>query len=52
MARQRLNSGDAPSEDLPKPKLTKTTLRKAAKLLAYLRHYSMKLNVGIVFLLL
>lgn len=52
MARQRLNSGDAPSEDLPKPKLTKTTLRKAAKLLAYLRPYRMKFIVGMVFLFL
>jgi len=52
MARQRLNSGDTPSEDLPKPKLTKTTLRKAAKLLAYLRPYRLKFFVGMVFLFL
>ncbi|PPL03869.1 ABC transporter ATP-binding protein [Parapedobacter indicus] len=52
MARQRLNSGDTPSEDLPKPKLTKTTLRKAAKLLAYLRPYRTKFIVGMVFLFL
>ncbi|MBK1440910.1 ATP-binding cassette domain-containing protein [Parapedobacter sp. ISTM3] len=52
MARQRLNSGDTPSEDLPKPKLTKTTLRKAAKLLAYLKPYRLKFIVGMVFLFL
>lgn len=52
MARARLNSGDAPPEDLPKPKLNKTTLRKAAKLLAYLRPYRTKFIVGMVFLFL
>ncbi|MGK6351766.1 ABC transporter ATP-binding protein [Parapedobacter sp. DT-150] len=52
MARQRLNSGDTPSEDLPKPKLTKTTLKKAARLLAYLRPYRTKFMVGMVFLFL
>ncbi len=52
MARQRLNSGDMPSEDLPKPKLTKTTLRKAAKLLGYLRPYRVKFIIGMVFLFL
>ena len=52
MARQRLNSGNAPSEDLPKPKLTKTTLRKAGKLLAYLKPYRGKFIVGMVFLFL
>ncbi len=52
MARQRLNSGNAPSEDLPKPKLTKTTLKKAGKLLTYLRPYRGKFIVGMVFLFL
>ncbi|GGH03379.1 multidrug ABC transporter ATP-binding protein [Parapedobacter pyrenivorans] len=52
MARQRLNSGHTPSEDLPKPKLTKTTLKKAGKLLTYLRPYRGKFIVGMVFLLL
>lgn len=52
MARQRLNSGHTPSEDLPKPKLTKTTLRKASKLLAYLKPYRGKFIVGMVFLFL
>ena len=52
MARQRLNSGDTPSEDLPKSKLTKTTLRKAAKLLAYLRPHRVKFIIGMVFLFL
>ncbi len=52
MARQRLNSGDTPSEDLPKPKLTKTTLNKAAKLLAYLKPYRIKFVVGMIFLFL
>ncbi|MEC3878429.1 ABC transporter ATP-binding protein [Parapedobacter sp. 10938] len=52
MARQRLNSGNAPSEDLPKPKLTKTTLKKAGKLLAYLRPYRGKFIIGMVFLFL
>ncbi|MGV3764278.1 ABC transporter ATP-binding protein [Parapedobacter sp.] len=50
MARQRLNSGNTPSEDLPKPKLTKTTLKKAGKLLTYLRPYRGKFIVGMVFL--
>ncbi|WP_257666112.1 ABC transporter ATP-binding protein [Parapedobacter tibetensis] len=52
MARARLNSGDAPPEDLPKPKLNKATLRKAARLLAYLRPYRAKFIVGMVFLFL
>lgn len=52
MARQRLNSGHTPSEDLPKPKLTKTTLKKARKLLAYLRPYRGKFIIGMVFLFL
>lgn len=52
MARQRLNSGHTPSEDLPKPKLTKTTLKKAGKLLTYLRPYRGKFIVGMIFLLL
>jgi len=52
MARQRLNSGNTPSEDLPKPKLTKTTLRKAGKLLTYLRPYRGKFIIGMVFLFL
>src|SRR3546814_612426 len=52
MARQRLNSGNTPSEDLPKPKLTKTTLKKAARLLAYLRPYRGKFIVGMIFLFL
>jgi ABC-type multidrug transport system, ATPase and permease components len=52
MARARLNSGDVPTEDLPKPKLTKTTLRKAAKLLSYLKPYRTKFAVGMVFLFL
>ncbi|SFB81849.1 ABC transporter, permease/ATP-binding protein [Parapedobacter composti] len=51
MARARLNSGDAPPDDLPKPKLTKTTMRKAAKLLAYLKPYRVKFTVGMVCLL-
>ncbi len=52
MARARLNSGDAPPEDLPKPKLNKTTLRKASKLLAYLKPYRVKFIIGMVFLFL
>jgi len=52
MARQRLNSGHTPSEDLPKPKLTKTTLKKAGKLLAYLKPYRGKFIIGMVFLFL
>ena len=52
MARQRLNSGNTPSEDLPKPKLTKSTLKKAGKLLAYLRPYRGKFIIGMVFLFL
>lgn len=52
MARQRLNSGNTPSEDLPKPKLTKSTLQKASKLLAYLKPYRGKFIIGMVFLFL
>ncbi|WP_262249315.1 ABC transporter ATP-binding protein [Parapedobacter soli] len=52
MARQRLNSGHAPSEDLPKSKLTKSTLKKAGRLLAYLRPYRGKFVIGMVFLFL
>lgn len=52
MARARLNSGDVQPADLPKPKLTKSTLRKASRLLAYLKPYRIKFLVGMGFLFL
>lgn len=50
MGRARLNSSDASSMDLPKSKLSKTTLSKAAKLLTYLRPYRTKFIVAMIFL--
>jgi ABC-type multidrug transport system fused ATPase/permease subunit len=52
MARPRLNSGDSRAEDLPKPKISKALLRKAARLFSYLKPYRLKFLVGLTFLVL
>jgi len=51
MARNRFNSGTAPAEDLPKAKINKQTLKRAAGLLAYLKPYRWKFFIGFVFLI-
>src|SRR5690606_17689362 len=51
MARNRFNSGTAPAEDLPKAKINKQTLKKAAGLLAYLKPYRWKFFIGFSFLI-
>ncbi len=50
MARQRLNSSNTNSEELPKAKITKETLKKLFTLLSYLRPYKAKFILGIAFL--
>ncbi len=50
MARAQLNSGNTQSEDLPKPKLNKELLKKAAKLFAYLRPFRGQFILGMIFL--
>lgn len=52
MARQRLNSGDSHSDDLPKPKINKALIKKAVHIFAYLKPYKGKFIVGMVFLVL
>lgn len=52
MARQRLNSGDSHSDDLPKPKINKALIKKAVHIFAYLKPYKGKFVVGMVFLVL
>ncbi|HMR19960.1 MAG TPA: ABC transporter transmembrane domain-containing protein, partial [Sphingobacterium sp.] len=52
MARPRLNSGDSRTEELPKPKISKALLRKAAQLFSYLRPYRLKFGIGLAFLIL
>lgn len=52
MARPRLNSGDSPTEDLPKPKLNKELLKKALHIFTYLKPYKGKFIVGMIFLIL
>lgn len=52
MARARLNSGNANNEELPKIKLTKTSLKNVKKLLKYLYPYKWKFALGMLFLFL
>ncbi|MEI5984779.1 ABC transporter transmembrane domain-containing protein, partial [Sphingobacterium sp. PU5-4] len=52
MARPRLNSGDSHSEDLPKPKINKETLKKALKIFSYIRPFKWKFVIGMLFLIL
>ena len=52
MARQRLNSGDTQLEELPKPKITKDTLKKAQKIFSYIKPFKWKFILGMVFLIL
>ncbi len=51
MARQRLNSGDSHSEDLPKPKINKDLLKKALQIFSYLKPYRAKFGIGMFFLI-
>ena len=50
MARNRFNSGTAPEEELPKAKLNKASIKKAERLLTYMKPYRWKFYVGVVFL--
>lgn len=52
MARARLNSGNSPSEELPKPKLNKELFKKALQLFSYLKPYKGKFIAGMIFLIL
>lgn len=52
MARARLNSGDTSKPDLPKQKVTKSSLKNVRRLLTYIRPYRSKFAVGMVFLFL
>lgn len=51
MARTRLNSGNTPTEDLPKAKINKDSMQKVSELLRYLKPYRWKFIVGMGFLL-
>ena len=52
MAREKLNSGNQASIELPKAKLTKETLTHVARLLAYLKPYRGKFIAALFFLFL
>ncbi|MEJ5996295.1 ABC transporter transmembrane domain-containing protein [Pedobacter sp. Du54] len=52
MARQRLNSGNEASIDLPKAKLNRETLTHVARLLRYLKPYRFKFIAALFFLFL
>ncbi|HEY0667937.1 MAG TPA: ABC transporter transmembrane domain-containing protein, partial [Sphingobacteriaceae bacterium] len=52
MARQRLNSGNAQAEDLPKAKINKQSIQKVFQLLSYLRPYRLKFFLGFICLIL
>lgn len=52
MARQRLNSGNAQKEELPKAKINKQSIRKVLQLLSYLRPYRLKFILGFICLIL
>lgn len=52
MARARLNSGNSAPTELPKSNINRTTLARAAKLLAYLRPYRAKFVVAMICLFL
>ena len=52
MARQRLNSGNPADVDLPKAKISRDSLQKFSKLLAYLKPYRLKFSAALVFLIL
>lgn len=49
--RAQLNSGSTQEAELPKAKINKETLKKAAKLLSYLKPYKTKFILGISFLI-
>lgn len=52
MARARLNSSDTAKAELPKQKISKSSLKQAKRLISYLRPYRMKFIIGMVFLFL
>lgn len=52
MARARLNSGNAPSEELPKAKINKASIKNVLRLIRYLKPYRSKFFLGIGFLVL
>lgn len=47
-----MNSGNSPSEELPKPKLNKELFKKALQLFSYLKPYKGKFIAGMIFLIL
>ncbi len=52
MARQRLNSGNAQAEELPKAKINKQSIQQVMRLLKYLKPYRTKFFLGLLFLIL
>jgi ABC-type multidrug transport system fused ATPase/permease subunit len=52
MARGRLNSGNTPEAELPKAKISRETLHKVRRLLAYLKPYRGKFAAALLFLFL
>lgn len=52
MARQRLNSGNAQKEELPKAKINKQSVQKVFQLLGYLKPYRLKFFLGFICLIL
>ena len=52
MARARLNSGNSQSEELPKAKINKESLKQVMRLLRYLKPYRTKFYMGLTCLLL
>ncbi len=52
MARARLNSGNAQSEELPKAKINKESIKQVMRLLTYLKPYRVKFFLGLACLIL
>lgn len=51
MARARLNSGNTQSEDLPKAKINKESIKQVMRLLSYLKPYRTKFFLGLACLI-
>jgi ABC-type multidrug transport system fused ATPase/permease subunit len=52
MARARLNSGNAQSEELPKAKINRESIKQVMRLLSYLKPYRVKFFLGLACLIL
>ncbi|MBE7174928.1 MAG: ATP-binding cassette domain-containing protein [Mucilaginibacter polytrichastri] len=52
MARSRLNSSNTPDQELPKARINRDSLKKAARLVGYLKPYRGKFIAGMIFLFL